>query len=625
MSEALHSFTESLKEKFIRNSTETEYGIKAVLTDFEGFDYRELPIFYTKRGKDTSEEDISTDIVSTMTAYAAMAYENYEMSDIIDVLETTHSLVRDSANPYKTVGGQRLDQMFSTGAHAYQRSEHNRILDRINYLFDMQIYHQTRKDEGTIGQTKLDKGKVTNVAMGWSQATAMAFNTLANISNVLTGNIQFKMQAVGGQFFSYKDALTADGIYHKHLMEFIADFGNRTKSSWLWTVSEMFNVMQDYEKELGDKKFDKSWYERMSIGGLSMLLQNAGEFWMQHRTFFALMNSKKEMLKDASGNEIKAINAFEVKPVNPKNPNDGSKLVFKEGLTVQHGKYKGKKIITKEELERRAAHLKNPVAWTSKELLRPDEISQAEYISYMSRKSAKLNQDMHGIYNEEDKAAMYAHSLGRLAGQYRKWIKPSLNRRFRATKFDYDLDDTVEGTYRTVARMIGSTIRAIRAKEMNTIVMGAKDVFKKNPELLQAYEAANLRQVLAELTAFTLILLCIAALPDDDKEAMKDKSYLARMYRYQLYRLKNEIGVLIPSPYMVKEGVKLVQSPMASVSLLERVSNAFDLFTPWNWKEIQSGRYKGWYRPFNTIMDLVPYNRSIYRTFHPEQGTAFYM
>lgn len=628
--DALNSFTESVKENFVRNSTETEFGIKSVLTDFEGFEYRNLPVFYVHKGKETSEEDISTDIVSTMTAYAAMAYENYELSDIIDILETTHSLVRDSANPFKTIANQRLIQTFSPKAQVYQRSEHNRILDRINSFFDMQIYHQTKKDEGTIGQTNIDKGKAANVLMHWSETTSMSFNTLANISNVLTGNFQFKMESMGGQFFGYKDATSADIIYHKHLMGLIADFGNRVKSSWLWTVSEAFNVMQDYEKEIGDKKFDKNWYERISIGGLGMLLQNAGEFWMQHRTFFALMNSNKELLKDSSGNDIKAIDAFEVKPINKDNPENGSELIFKSGLIVQNGKYKGKKIITKQELLKRASDRENKVLWTDKSLLKENEINQANYIHYMSRKSAKINQGMHGIYNEEDKATMYSYALGRLAGQYRKWIKPALNRRFRATKFDYDLDTTMEGTYRTVVRMIGSTIRTIRSKEMDIIVKGAtlkegfKDIFRKDPKLLQDYEAANLRHVLSEWAIFALILLAIGLLPDDD-EPEKEKSYISRLYKYQLYRLKNEIGVLIPGPYMIKEGVKLVQSPMASISLLEKVSNAFDLFTPWNWKEIKSGRYEGWYKPFNTIMDLVPYNRSIYKTFHPEEGIAFYM
>ena len=624
--DALHAFTESIKEGFVRNSVETEYGIKSVLTDFEGMEYRELPVFYVHKGKDVSEDDISEDVVSTMTAYASMAYENYEMSDIIDILETTRGMLRDSENPYETVGGKRAAQLFAENTEAFKRSDKNRTLERLNSLFDMQIYKKTKKDEGTLGPTKIDKGKAADRLMGWSTLTTMAFNTLANISNVMTGNIQFKLEAVAGQFFNYKDAAVADGLFNKHLAGFMMDFANKTKSSYLYTVGEAFGVMQETERDLKDMRYDLDWYKRMSIGGVSMFLQHMGEFWMHHRTFFALMNSDKEMLLDSTGKQIKALNAFEVKPVDSKHPNSGSELIFKKGLVVQHGSYKGKTIVTKEELQKRAEG--TGLLPTNEKLLKDNEISQYTYVDYMKRKTAKLNQQMHGIYNEQDKAAVYANALGRMVGQYRKWIKPSLNRRFSATKFDYDLDTVNEGYYRTLTKMIGQIYRDIKAQEFKILGNRFKDIFtydENKLRVLENYEAANMRKVLAEWLAFTVILMCIAAIPDDDDTPEKDKSYFYRMYKYQLYRLKNEIGVLIPGPYMVKEGVKIVQSPMASVSLLDRISNTFTLFTPWNWKEIQSGRYKGWYRPFNTIMDLVPYNRSIYRTFHPEEGTAFYM
>lgn len=128
---------------------------------------------------------------------------------------------------------------------------------------------------------------------------------------------------------------------------------------------------------------------------------------------------------------------------------------------------------------------------------------------------------------------------------------------------------------------------------------------------------------MAELLTFALILLCISLLPDDDEDY--GDSYFARLFKYELFRLKNEIGTLTLGPFMIKEGLKLVQSPAASISLLERASNVFTLLTFWNWKEIQSGRYKGWYKPFNYIADIVPYNRAIFRTLHPEEAVKFYL
>lgn len=608
---ALHAFTESIKEGFLRNSTETEYGTKSFISDFEGFEYQELPVFYTYLGKDTSEEDISMDIVSTMTAYAANVYKNDELGSVIDTLELTRAQLRSTKNPLETQAGKLVRE--ATGA--FKRQDVNNILARLNDFFDMQIYGKKKADEGTIGSTKIDKAKAIDRWIDWNSSINTAFNILMNISNVNTGNVQFKMEAVGGQFFKYKDAIAADKIFSSRAKDFVADLGNRTKSSWFYVVSEAFDVMQDYDDEIGHKEFDKKWYERLSLNGLSMVAQNAGEIWMQHRTFFALMHSDKEMLTDKDGNKVRAINAFDVVPLDKSKPHDGAELVFKEGLKTQDGRT----IITKQELKKRAAKYNEThdqkVAFTSEKLLQDNEISEDQYIRHMSRKSAGLNQYMHGIYNEADKAAMYQKGLGRLVGQYRKWIKPSLNRRFKATTYNYDLDSYVEGTYITAFRFIAQNIRDIRAKQFDYVAR-----FKS----LEDYEKANLRKVNAELAVLAIIAIAIQLLPDDDDE-MRQETYLSKMYRYQLYRLRTEIGTLTPSTLMVTEGLKILKSPAAGISTLERVANCVNILTPWNWEEIQSGRYKGWYRPWNSVMDLVPYHRAIWRTLHPEEGVKYYL
>lgn len=601
---ALNAFTERIKEGFLRNSTDTEFGNKSFISDFEGFEYQELPVFYTYRGEDTSEEDISMDIVSTFTAYAANVFKNDEMGGIIDTLELTRAQLRTAQNPLETQAHKRIRE--TTGA--YKHKDTNYIVERLNDFFDMQIYGKSKKDEGTIMGTKVDTAKAIDRWIDWNSSINTAFNVLMNISNVTTGNVQFKMEAIGGQFFNYKDALAADKIFISRVKDFVADLGNRTKSSWFYVVSVVFDVMQNYDHEIGHIDFDKKWYERLSLNGLSMLVQYAGEIWMQHRTFFALMHSDKEMLTDRDGKKIRAIDAFDVVPLDKSKPHDGAELVFKEGLIDTEGN----KIITKKELQRRAKEANKP--YTDESLLKEGEISEIQYIHKMSRKSAALNQYMHGIYNEADKAAMYKTGIGRLVGQYRKWIRPSLNRRFKVTTYNYDLGTNVEGTYVTAFRLISQNIRDIRAKQFDYMAR-----FKE----LNDYEKANLRKVNAELAVLAIIALAIQMLPDDDDST--EDTYLSRMYRYQLYRLRTEVGVLVPGLSMIQEGVKIIKSPAAGVSTLERIANCWSILTPWNWKEIQSGRYKGWYKPWNSVVELVPYHRAVWRTLHPEEGVKYYL
>lgn len=603
--DATNSFLTSLKEQWVRNSTETEFGIKSTLTDFEGFEYRELPVFYVHKSKDTSNDDISADIVSTLTAYASMAYENSEMMKIIDILETTRSVVRPN-KPISQKGGKDEVEL-STDIR--KRKEESNIMKRMNAFFDMQIYKETKADEGTLFESKIDKGKAADRLLEWSSSVTMAFNILANISNIATGRVQILEEAIGGQFYNFKDLKYADARVTKELLGFSKDLTSKTKSSWLWTVSEYFNVMQDYDHEIAHKDFDKNWYERMSLNGLSMLAQQAGEFNMQHKTFFALCHSDKEDLTDNKGNKIKVLDAFDVKPVDSEYPSHGSKVVFKKGLKDK----KGRTIVTKEELISRAKD--TGMSFTDSKLLKDNEVSEMDFVNYISRKSAEINNHLHGIYNEEDKALLYQKSWGRLVGQYRKWIKPSINRRFAATSYNYNLDDMQEGFYRTAARFISALIREWKTEGFNVVSR-----YKE----MSSYEQANLKRALTEMVVYSMIIAALGMIPDDDDDSWFNNSYAGKMTKYQLYRLRNEIGVMIPGPSMVSEGLKILNSPMAGMNVIQKCTDVAQSIAPWQWKEIQSGRYKGWYKPFNTIADLVPYNRSIYRSLHPENGIAYF-
>ena len=64
-----------------------------------------------------------------------------------------------------------------------------------------------------------------------------------------------------------------------------------------------------------------------------------------------------------------------------------------------------------------------------------------KFMYEVSIKVAKINQGMHGIYNKQDMAAIQSIALGRLVMLYRKWIKTSLNKRFKSRRFDRDLNE----------------------------------------------------------------------------------------------------------------------------------------------------------------------------------------
>ena len=85
-------FWETMKDNLVRREDETDLFSKSTLIDFEGNEFMSLPIYYTHKLKDTN--DLSTDVASTMIAYASMVNDYNRMNEVIDSLEVGRILLR---------------------------------------------------------------------------------------------------------------------------------------------------------------------------------------------------------------------------------------------------------------------------------------------------------------------------------------------------------------------------------------------------------------------------------------------------------------------------------------------------------------------------------------------------
>jgi len=375
-------------------------------------------------------------------------------------------------------------------------------------------------------------------------------------------------------------------------------------------MDEKFNVMQDYESEAANREYDKKWYNRLFSMDTTFFLQHMGEFWMQNRTFLSLIHSENEELVDSTGKKIKIAEAYTKQLINPSNVKDGAKLILKKGL-----KYKdGRTIITEEELAERAKNNSGRV--TDKSLLKDNEMSEYEFINKISRKSAAINNDMHGIYNKEDMNAFQRLSIGRMVMMYRKWIKPSFNRRFKKGQYNYDLEAWREGYYRSAW----------------TFLTRLKEDLKKHQLLeggawnsLNDVQKSNVMKALYEVSFFVVLLILTSAVFGGDDDDDTENSFAWNMLHYQARRLINEVGVMIPSPSMLFEGLKILDSPMAGVQTVQKILNLTDVLWIPNWfDEMERGRYKGTSRAMKTVYECIPFNKTIYRGLHPDEGIAWF-
>lgn len=574
---------ESIKDEFIRRTDDVDFGDRATVKDFEGNEVQTLPIYFTKLKEGESANDLSTDIVSTLTAYAAMANDFDEMNKVIDVLELGRDLLRERQIT-QTQGGKPLVEKFKAVGRKVEgkltkEGEATRFVQRLNDFFEMQVYGRYMADEGTFGKTNIDKGKVANFVNRVTSMNNLALNVLSGISNVTTGTVMMRIESFAGEFFNEKNTITADRVYGQSLPEYLAEIGSRVKTSKLALWDELFNVMQEYEQDVREVNFDrKSWFSRMFNTSTLFFMNNAGEHWMQNRTSLALADAYK--MKAPDGKIVSLWDAMEVVPIDKNNKKAGAKLQLKQGYTKADGS-----------------------AFTQDDIIK------------FSRKSAAINQRMHGIYNKADRSAVQRLAIGRIGMMFRKWIKPSLNRRFKSATYNYDLDTWTEGYYRTSGRFLLQLARDLRETQFNLAARWNE---------LTPTEKANIRRALTETGHFLAVMAIIGLIEWSDD---KDRPWLVRMVEYQARRLYTELGTMIPGKSMITEGLRIIKSPAAGINTIENMLDLTKLLNPWNYMdELQSGRYEGHSTAYRSFFEspIIPMNRTIYRGLHPETGIPFF-
>lgn len=580
---------ESIKDEFIRRTDDTEFGDKATVKDFENREVQMLPIYFTKLKEGESNNDISTDIVATMTAYAAMANDFDEMNKVIDVLEVGRDILRERQIT-QVSGGKPLVEKFKAVGRKVEskltkRGDKTRFMERLNDFFEMQVYGRYMADEGTFGKTNIDKGKVANFVNRMTSMNNLALNILSGISNVATGKVMMRIESLSGEFFNERDTITADKNYGKELPAFLAQLGDRVKTNKLALWDELFNVMQEYEQDVREVNFDrKTWFSRMFGTSALFFMNNAGEHWMQTRTSLALANAYK--MKAPNGKEVSLWEAMEVVPIDSSNKKLGAKLQVKKGYTKADG----------------------------------SEFTKDDIIKF-SRKSAAINQRMHGIYNKADRSAVQRLAIGRMGIMFRKWIKPSLNRRFKSATYNYDLDAWTEGYYLTTGRFMNALFQDLRKAQF--------DIASKWGELTNT-EKANIKRALTETAHFLTVMAALGLIEWSDD---RDRPWLVKMVEYQLRRLYTELGALTPTTEMLGEGLRILKSPAAGVNTIEKTLNLIDLLNPMNYEVfngedaiLKSGPYKDKSKAQQSLLKspLAPMYNTVLRGIYIEDQIPFF-
>lgn len=203
---------------------------------------------------------------------------------------------------------------------------------------------------------------------------------------------------------------------------------------------------------------------------------------------------------------------------------------------------------------------------------------------------------------------------------FRHWVKSSLNRRFQEATYNMDLQEWTEGYYKTAGRFMMQLAKDLKQSQF--------DIGSSWSELTNT-EKANIKRAIVEVGHYLMIITALGLIDWDTKNS----TWLNKMAEYQLRRLQNEIGVLVPGKPMIDEGLKLVKSPAAAIQTIQSTLDLLNVINPYNYEAIggedaimQSGVFKGHNKAYKYLMKspLAPMRNTVTRGIAPELAIPFF-
>lgn len=562
---------ETLRDTFIVTEDEDQRGDTNKIEDFDGKLLNFVPTYFTNRLADANK-DLSTDIVSTMIMYAQMSNDYKYMNELTDVIELSKDIAGELEIQRTDAKGRPIVEKIAPLKRkmmtllTMRGAEESNIEARLRSYTDSQVYGIQKKDEGTIFG-KIDIAKLLDFIGRYTAFKYLGFNIFAGFANLGVGSIQIRLEAHGGRFFDHKDLLLGDKEYWSSMPDLLLNLEKRLSNSKLQLFMEHFDILDDFRastREINANR--KTLFSRLFKTSTVFIINSGGEHYLQGRTALAI--GQRQDLVDANGTPISLFEAYEVK---------NNKLVLKKGVKKKDGS-----------------------EWT-----RDDENSY-------TNKVHAINQGLHGIYNESDRAHIQQYAIGRLVMMFRKFMIPGIDKRYRTSYYDWRLEEPDEGYYRSGLR----ALRRVLSGLMKDLKQGQWS-YAKNVDNLTDIEKASYRKVMLE-AGYTLGLMLFSFILEDDDD---DDAWAKSMLAYQLNRTLSELQFY----YNPSEAIRIFNSPLASSSAVDDLLDLATFIAPWKWgEEVQSGRYKGVSKFHRTAIRALPLYKNISDIAMPEEKLKFY-
>ena len=619
--EFFKSFADWFSELFTRKETDEDFGDTTnVLTNFSGKEVKKIPIYNTYKAKDTPLFNYSTNLVANMCIYAQTATNYKAMAKVIETLELGHDIMNYRYTA-KRFADRKLIAQIKDGTRVFQEQlfldgTETNFSKRISNYLDMQVY----------GRKREKRSKTAEVFARLVGGFTTAASALVGITNILQGLGQINIEMIAGEYFTMGDLLKAKKFYWQHILPVLLDSTKTIKDSKLSLLSQDFNMMQEWDTKIRElRQYEKNPLARFDINSALYILNHIGEHYMQHITFLAMLNHEK--IVDSNGKYVSVLDAYERVPLSKDS--SSMKLALKRyqtttGTSQTYKTEDGRTIVTMEQLKARQASRKDrygkDVDLYSKSLLKDGEIAEYEWKGQLTRKGAKINQDMHGIYNQDDKNMLQQKAWGNLLIMYRKHIAPNTMKRWKSEWYDADLGTVTVGYQRQLPKLFLDYFR-IALDPVTGEKKWARLTWSKRDKA-NAYR--NYAQALNWLEINLLISILEAGLDDDDDDLWY-KLLLISAYRAKTENSQFEPLAIFAKHNILEEWVRLIEQPVVGTNIIKNFVELFRLTDPEVWKkEMKSGPYKGKKEAEKILGNVIPIARQVRQHNDPDELLKFY-
>jgi hypothetical protein len=243
-------------------------------------------------------------------------------------------------------------------------------------------------------------------------------------------------------------------------------------------------------------------------------------------------------------------------------------------------------------------------------------------------KAGHINNKLHGIYNDADKAMFHRYAIGRIVGLYRKWLAPGINRRWKGRYHDWILETDMEGFYMTTGLFLKQLFLELRQGQFTFASIDT------NYDKLKDFEKANLARALGEvvmmmtaLAAAVLLEMLAESIDDDDEYA----AWAVNMSAYQANRYFTETMFYLPVLGTLEQ-LKIINSPAAAVDQISHIMSIGKIIDPFGaliegddiFPRYERGRHKDDLKAYVWGRDMVPLASTVEDFFYPEDRLKYF-